>query len=287
MKTSRFFLILFLLTVLLLGGSKAALAAPAIPPTPSSFYGEIHFQSGDGEPAEGAYVEAYVPGVSGYVARDALTTNNENLVYAMNIPGDDSYTAEKDGGLSGDTITFKIGGRIVATSTWAAGTDVRQHIHPPKASAGDYYSVKVSEAVQVIGSASDWLAGEILNYAWDLDDDGSFDDSTAQAPSYTFTTTGTKTVHLKVTDSKGGEGISSAKVFVYTLGGTTGQTYDGTAHTITMSGIEAPYSYIIYYGTLMVQILSRKSVIRWRSIPGQSRCRQTTNPSSWVRRIQR
>ena len=42
-------------------------------------------------------------------------------------------------------------------------------------------------------------------YSWDLNGDGSFGDSTAQNPSYTFTNPGTYTVGLQVSDSSDGE----------------------------------------------------------------------------------
>jgi hypothetical protein len=42
----------------------------------------------------------------------------------------------------------------------------------------------------------------ITTYEWDLDNDGQFDDSTEMNPSYTWTTKGTYSVGLKVTDSQ-------------------------------------------------------------------------------------
>ena len=45
--------------------------------------------------------------------------------------------------------------------------------------------------------------GDPLTYAWDLDGDGAYDDSTAQKPTYTYTTAGDYQVGLRVTDSKG------------------------------------------------------------------------------------
>jgi glucose/arabinose dehydrogenase len=46
-------------------------------------------------------------------------------------------------------------------------------------------------------------AGDVLSYAWDLDGDGAYDDSTAAKPTWTYTTAANVTVRLKVTD-KGG-----------------------------------------------------------------------------------
>lgn len=53
------------------------------------------------------------------------------------------------------------------------------------------------------GASTDPDAGDTLTYAWDLDGDGNFNDSTALSPSYTYTTAGPRTVQLRVTDSTG------------------------------------------------------------------------------------
>jgi PKD repeat protein/glucose/arabinose dehydrogenase len=53
------------------------------------------------------------------------------------------------------------------------------------------------------GSGSSDPDGSIGSYAWDLDGDGQFDDSTAQSPQFTYTTAGTRTVKLRVTDNQG------------------------------------------------------------------------------------
>jgi PKD repeat protein len=40
------------------------------------------------------------------------------------------------------------------------------------------------------GSGSSDPNGDVLTYAWDLDGDGAFDDSTASQPTYTYTQQG-------------------------------------------------------------------------------------------------
>jgi glucose/arabinose dehydrogenase len=47
-----------------------------------------------------------------------------------------------------------------------------------------------------------------LSYSWDLNGDGAYGDSTAQKPSYTYTSGGTYNVRLKVTDGNGNSAIS-------------------------------------------------------------------------------
>jgi glucose/arabinose dehydrogenase len=55
-------------------------------------------------------------------------------------------------------------------------------------------------------SSSDPERGS-LTFAWDLDGDGAFDDSTSKRPTYTYTTGGAYQVRLKVTDTKGASDI--------------------------------------------------------------------------------
>ncbi len=53
-----------------------------------------------------------------------------------------------------------------------------------------------------------------LTYAWDLDGDGAYDDSTAPQPSFTYTSPGNVTVRLRVTDPLGGQDTESILISV-------------------------------------------------------------------------
>jgi PKD repeat protein len=64
--------------------------------------------------------------------------------------------------------------------------------------------------------SSDPDPGDPLTYAWDLDNDGLYDDSTSPTPQYTFTTGGSKTVRLLVTDSHGQSATASKIINVNT-----------------------------------------------------------------------
>ena len=64
------------------------------------------------------------------------------------------------------------------------------------------------------GTTSSDPEGQALTYAWDLDGDGAYDDSTAAAPSFTYTSAGTITVRLRVTDPGGLQGTTSATITV-------------------------------------------------------------------------
>jgi len=54
--------------------------------------------------------------------------------------------------------------------------------------------------------------GDTLTYAWDLDGDGQFDDSTAVSPTFTYTQAGTYTARLRVSDPGGQSGTDSATI---------------------------------------------------------------------------
>jgi PKD repeat protein len=58
------------------------------------------------------------------------------------------------------------------------------------------------------GSGSSDVDGDPLTYAWDLDGDGQYDDSSAVRPSFIYTVGGTYNVRLKVTDPAGGSSLS-------------------------------------------------------------------------------
>ena len=62
------------------------------------------------------------------------------------------------------------------------------------------------------GTTSTDPDGEQLTYAWDLDGDGAYDDSTASQPSFDYTTSGVRTVRLRVTDPGGLSGTDSLTI---------------------------------------------------------------------------
>jgi PKD repeat protein len=63
------------------------------------------------------------------------------------------------------------------------------------------------------GGSTDANPGDVLSYAWDLDDDGEFDDSTEVSPGRTFVADGTYTPEVLVSDQDGAS--SSAEVTVH------------------------------------------------------------------------
>ncbi len=67
--------------------------------------------------------------------------------------------------------------------------------------------------VEFDGSGStDPDSGDTLTYAWDLDGDGQYDDSTAAKPSRTYASAATVTVRLRVTDRAGLSATDSVRI---------------------------------------------------------------------------
>jgi PKD repeat protein len=64
-------------------------------------------------------------------------------------------------------------------------------------------------AVSFSSAGSSDADGSIAAYAWDLDGDGQYDDSSAQNPSSTYSNAGTYTARLRVTDNQGAQAVSN------------------------------------------------------------------------------
>jgi glucose/arabinose dehydrogenase len=81
-------------------------------------------------------------------------------------------------------------------------------------------------AVSFDGTGSTDPDGDTLSYAWDLDGDGAYDDSTSPRPTYTYTTAGTYTASLRVTDTRN---LSDTATVPITVTGNTAPTATITA----------------------------------------------------------
>jgi PKD repeat protein len=74
--------------------------------------------------------------------------------------------------------------------------------------------------VQFNGSGSSDPDGDALSYSWDLNGDGAYGDSTAANPSFTYTTAGTYSVRLRVTDVRGASTVSAPVTITVGVGNT-------------------------------------------------------------------
>jgi glucose/arabinose dehydrogenase len=136
----------------------------------------------DGQPAPGL-IRTFVAGAA-------------NPVNLENGPGGDLFYVDFDGG----TIR-----RITYTSA----------NHPPVAVAAANPTTGAAPlTVAFDGTGSSDPDDNSLTFAWDLDGDGAYDDSTATQPSYTYTTAGSYTASLRVTDSLGASDTDSVTITV-------------------------------------------------------------------------
>lgn len=109
--------------------------------------------------------------------------------------------------------------------TGAGRLDCLQAVNdPPSADAGGPYTTPEGTDATLDGSASsDPDTGDSLTYAWDLDDDGAFDDATGTSPAFTNVgRDGSFTVRLRVTDTAGATDTDAATVTVTNVTPTVG-----------------------------------------------------------------
>jgi glucose/arabinose dehydrogenase len=137
----------------------------------------------DGNPAPGL-IRTFVAGAA-------------NPVNLETGPGGDLFYVDFDGG----TIR-----RISYTAANRAPTAVASAT-PTNGSAP--LTVTFSSA-----GSSDPDPGDTLSYAWDLDGDGAFDDASTAGATWTYTTNGTTTATLRVTDSHGASDTDSVTITV-------------------------------------------------------------------------
>jgi glucose/arabinose dehydrogenase len=111
------------------------------------------------------------------------------------------------------------GGDIFYVDLWAG--QIRRVVynganHPPTAVvSADPTSGPPPLTVQFDGSGShDLDTTDQLSFAWDLDGDGQYDDSTAVSPTFTYPTAGEVTASLRVADPAGASDTASVTVTV-------------------------------------------------------------------------
>ena len=115
-------------------------------------------------------------------------------------------------GPGGDLVYADLDGGTIRRITYPPGNGT-----PTASAAANPQSGVAPLNVQFDGTGSTDPNGDPLTYAWDLDGDGAFDDSTSPTPSFTYTQAGTVTAGLRVTDSLG---ASDTDVVVITVSST-------------------------------------------------------------------
>ncbi len=204
-----------------------SLAAPvlAVPPIPHNFWGQVTI---DSVPAgEGTIISAEIGGAE-YASTtvDALGrygyTPGAGGTGIFTVPADDPDTPEKEGGVNGETIEFYVAGALATTSVFQNGgmypLDLIVGEVPPStlaAEAGTSYSGEAGASIALTGSATGGTAP--YTYAWDLDNDGTYE-TPGKDVSHSWSTAGTFTIGLQVTDSDSDTAIDTATVTVTAVG---------------------------------------------------------------------
>lgn len=85
---------------------------------------------------------------------------------------------------------------------------------PPVADAGSGYAMNEGDSIPISGAASSDPDGSIVSYAWDLDNDGQYDDATGASVNFSTTVSGLQTVGLLVTDNRGASAVASTSIRV-------------------------------------------------------------------------
>lgn len=93
----------------------------------------------------------------------------------------------------------------------------------PVANVGGPYTGIAGAAVALSAAASTCASVDTCTYAWDLDNDGQYDDATGASTSHTWNTIGVYTVGVQVTDDDGSASTASATV-----------TINGATHSISL-----------------------------------------------------
>ncbi len=101
------------------------------------------------------------------------------------------------------------GSATTQSSTWNFTTN-----DPPTADANGPYAGDTGESITLDGTGSSDTDGSITSYAWDLDNDGSYDDAAGSQPTHSWSTAGTYTIGLEVTDDDGATDTETTTVDV-------------------------------------------------------------------------
>jgi PKD repeat protein len=145
---------------------------------------QVNF-SGQGSNDTGGSIVAYAWDVDGDGFDDGSAVNEQ---FSFSDAGTKTVTlrvVDNNGATDEETVTFRVNTPPVAGEIFTS----------PE------FPIK-NQSIQLTSTAGD-ADGDALSYAWDLDNDGQFDDSTSPSPTTSFATAGEKTIGLRVTDTGG------------------------------------------------------------------------------------
>jgi subtilisin-like proprotein convertase family protein len=110
-------------------------------------------------------------------------------------------------------ITDNVPSDTGTLSSWSISATLGRCNRPPQITIRSYPVVFVRRPLTVSATVHDF-DGQIVGQAWDLDNDGQFDDGTDTRATKTFATAGRKTIRIRAVDSGGNAAIGSRNVTV-------------------------------------------------------------------------
>ncbi|MCB9118274.1 MAG: hypothetical protein H6640_00940 [Caldilineaceae bacterium] len=122
----------------------------------------------------------------------------------------------------------------------------------PVANAGGPYTGNEGQAVSLSAAASSDPNGGLLSYAWDLDNDGEFDDALGVSTSYAWPDNGAFQVGVIVTDTAGLTGTATASVVISNLDPVissvvnNGPVRRSQTVTVTVNASDVPADTLLY-----------------------------------------
>lgn len=129
-----------------------------------------------------------------------------------------SVSVTQDEVIQSEAISFKVDGVLadelpeVDVTLEAPEVDLDICANPPVADADGPYAGYEGQTISIFGSASGGTPP--YSYAWDMDDDGYYDDSYVQNPTWSWGMAGDYSIGLKVTDNAAQEDTDTASVHI-------------------------------------------------------------------------
>jgi hypothetical protein len=156
-------------------------------------------------------------------ASSSYDVGSEIVSYEWDWDFQESFTADATGVTATKTYTDN-GSMTVAlrvTDDYGATDTVTTPVNidnlPPSVQLGGPYGISLDQAVTITSAVSDPGANDWLIYAWDIDNDGQFDDGSGTTFVFTPTVQGLFTITLQVTDKDGAFGSDNTLIVVGNL----------------------------------------------------------------------
>lgn len=203
----------------------------------------------------------------GVLIHTVNTTRGDRLAQVVDADGDGDPNDDGAQWIAGETFqNATTGVSVFVRETTSTGAWIVINPEPPSADAGGPYTTAEGTDVALDATGSSDPSGDPLTYAWDLDDDGDFDDATGPTPTFdTVGRDGTFDVCVEVTDDVGNTDTDCSTVTVTNVApsvaaGSDAPTDEGApvtvSGTVTDPGWLDPLSATIDWGDGNVESLT-------------------------------